>query len=95
MSDEKRDVQVSHNQGLRRFEARVDGKLAKLDYEMDGPDRIVFTHTNVPPELEGRGVGSALARAAVEHARAEGFEMVPKCPFVKSWLERHPEMAGE
>ena len=91
MSDEKRDVQVIHNAGLRRFEARVDGELAKLDYEMEGPDRIVFTHTNVPPALEGRGVGSALARAAVEHAREEGFDMEPRCPFVRKWLERHPE----
>jgi predicted GNAT family acetyltransferase len=59
-------------------------------YHTEG-DQIIFTHTGVPSALEGRGIGSALAKAGLEYARAQGMAVVPLCPFVRSYIERKPE----
>ena len=55
------------------------------------PGAIVFTHTEVPPALEGRGVGSRLARDALDDARRRGLAVIPRCPFVAAYIRRHPE----
>lgn len=86
------DVTVTDNPTASRFEARVDGALAVAEYRREG-NRITFTHTEVPDEIEGRGVGSALARAALDRARAEGWEVVPLCPFIADFIGRNPEYA--
>jgi hypothetical protein len=71
--------------------ARFTSGAAFLAYERsDG--RLALLHTEVPGELEGRGVGGALVRQAVAWARGEGLEVVPLCPFAASWLERHPDV---
>jgi predicted GNAT family acetyltransferase len=54
-------------------------------------DTITFWHTYVPPSMEGHGVGGALARTALEAARRDGLTVVPRCPFVASYIRRHPE----
>jgi predicted GNAT family acetyltransferase len=54
-------------------------------------DRITLVHTIVPPALEGRGVGSALVRYALDAARAQGWRVVPECPFVRAYRRRHPD----
>ena len=59
-------------------------------YDRDG-DRIVFTHTLVPASLEGRGIASVLARTALDDARSRHLRVVPLCPFVRDYIERHPE----
>ena len=74
-----------------RFEVRVDGELAGFaDYSRRG-SALAFTHTVVDPAFEGRGLGSLLVRGALEAARAQGAAVLPFCPFVRSWLERHPD----
>jgi predicted GNAT family acetyltransferase len=75
------------------FEAKVDGEHAgQLEFtRRDGV--IVYTHTEVDPAFEGRGVGGALARAALDAARAEGARVRPRCSFVKHWIDRHPTYA--
>ena len=84
------DGEVRHVPERRRFEIVEDGERAILTYELrDGA--IVFTHTIVPREIEGRGIGSRLARTGLDHARAEGLRAVPQCPFVAAWIERHPD----
>jgi uncharacterized protein len=83
-------IEVNHNQAARRFEVEVGGSRALLEYERVG-DRVVFLHTEVPAALEGRGIGSALARAALDDARAQGLAAVPRCSFVRGYIERHPE----
>ncbi len=75
-----------------RFEARMDEGTGVLTYELR-PGSIVFVHTVVPEALEGRGVGGALARAGLDYAREQGLGVVPQCPFVKAWIERHPDYA--
>ncbi len=83
-------VVVQHNVAARRFEAEVDGHLAVAEYALDG-DRIVFTHTFVPPELRGRGLAEKLVRPALEWARAEQRRVVPACSYVATFIERHEE----
>ena len=84
------DVQVEDRPDEDRFFVAVDGHEAELVYQLRG-DRFALVHTGVPAELEGRGIGSALVRAAVERAVAEDLTIVPSCPFVVRWLERHPD----
>ncbi|MEV4183021.1 GNAT family N-acetyltransferase [Streptosporangium canum] len=86
-------VDVKLSPGGDFFEAEVGGKHAgQLEFvRRDGV--IVYTHTEVDAEFEGNGVGGALVRAALDGARAEGVKIVPRCPFVKTWIERHPDYA--
>lgn len=84
------EFQITNDQASGRFQTEVDGYTAELTYRLTG-DRMVITHTGVPPAIEGRGIGSALVRAAVEDATARDLTIVPLCPFVGAWLDRHPE----
>ena len=83
---------VRNNTTLNRFELDVDGHLA-LAYYRPTPGVITFTHTEVPPALSGRGIGSALARGALEKARAQGLKVVAKCEFIGGYIAKHPELA--
>jgi uncharacterized protein len=86
--------QVTDNPGETRFELTADGRLAVLAYRISGK-RFVLLHTEVPAELEGRGLGGALVTAAVRRAAREGMTVVPLCPFARGWLQRHAEVAGQ
>jgi predicted GNAT family acetyltransferase len=81
---------VRDNRAEQEFELDVDGHRAVAAYQREG-GTIVFTHTHVPRAIEGRGVGSKLIRAALDAARDEGLAVVPQCPFVAAYIERHPE----
>jgi predicted GNAT family acetyltransferase len=83
---------ITDNPGNSRFEYAQDGHLAVLTYHRSGK-RLVLLHTGTPHELEGHGIGGALVQAALDRARREGLTVVPKCPFARGWLERHPEAA--
>ena len=90
--DQSSDVQLTHNEAEGRYEAHLDGELAGSAYYELGEGRIVFTHTEVDDAFEGRGVGSALARFALDDVRARGgLRVVPRCPFIKGWIDRHPD----
>ena len=84
------DGEVRNNEAAHRYELEVDGKLAVAEYRLR-PGRISFTHTEVPDALEGRGIGTRLVKAALDDARAKGLKVVPICPFVKHYIETHPE----
>jgi hypothetical protein len=89
-TSEKQDIRVVDNPDENQFEAHVDGYVALVSYLRRG-DTIFFTHTEVPKELEGRGIGSLLARAVLERARSEQWKVVARCPFIAKYVERHPE----
>ena len=90
MTGSGQDIPVLDNPEASQFEAHVDEQLAFVSYIKHG-DTIIFTHTEVPKELQGRGLASILARAVLERARAEGWRVVARCPFIASYIERHPE----
>jgi len=81
---------VEHNEANRRFILSLDGHLAHADYTLEG-ERIVFTHTFVPPELRGRGLAEHLVRAALAHASLHTLRVVPVCSYVATFIERHKE----
>ena len=81
---------VRNNEQLHRFELDVDGHLA-VAYYRPSPGLITFTHTEVPSELGGRGIGSTLVKGALALARAQGLKVASHCPFVSSYLGKHPE----
>jgi uncharacterized protein len=83
---------VRDNVGLQRFELNVDGHTAVANYRLS-PGVVTFTHTEVPSELSGRGVGSALVRGALEIVRQQGLKVVAKCPFVSAFIAKHPEFS--
>ena len=87
-------VEVVDNEAEKRFEVTIDGHHALLTYKRN-PKRMVLEHTEVPDELEGRGVGSALVKAAIAYAVEHELTVVPRCPFARSWLERHPDQAAQ
>ena len=81
------------NDAEQRFELVEDGELAELTFRRIGPG-LVLVHTAVPDALEGRGIGGRLVQAAVDYAKGEDLTIVPNCPFARSWLERHPDVAS-
>ncbi|MFF8345492.1 GNAT family N-acetyltransferase [Cellulosimicrobium funkei] len=75
-----------------RFEARTDdGVVAGFAAYVREPGAVIFTHTEVDPAFEGRGVGSALAAGALDSVRGSGERVVALCPFIRAYVERHPE----
>jgi predicted GNAT family acetyltransferase len=85
------DVEISHAPEASRYELRLGDKLVGLAAYRRSDGRIAFTHTEVDPSCEGRGLGSRLVGAALDDARREGLEVVPLCPFVGYYIDRHPE----
>ncbi len=85
-------IVVTHNENLRRFEAQIGGQLAFLSYIRNG-GHAIFDHSFVPNELRGRGMASALARAALDEARLQHWKVVPLCSFVADFIERNPEFS--
>lgn len=85
--------EVVHNQASRRFESKVDGLLCRCDYRLHG-STMMLVHTEVPPQLEGRGLASMLVRAAFEHAKKNGMDVLPVCSYVRTWVQRNPEFSS-
>ncbi|WP_035856307.1 GNAT family N-acetyltransferase [Cryptosporangium arvum] len=85
------NVKITNVPDASRYEADVDGAQAGVvEYQLDG-DTIMFTHTGVPPEFEGRGIASQLARFVLDDARARGLEVLPRCPYIAGWIARHTD----
>lgn len=85
-------AEIRDNQERSRYEMSVGEDVAVADYRLEG-DRIIFTHTKVPKSARGQGVGDALAKGALDGARARGLKVVARCPFMAAYLRRHAEYA--
>jgi predicted GNAT family acetyltransferase len=82
---------IRHEPEARRFAADIDGAAAYITYRRVDGDVLDLDHTFVPPALRGRGIASQLTAHALGFARIEGCRVVPSCPFVAAYVERHPE----
>lgn len=81
----------THNEAAQRFEVRINGQLCHCDYRLAG-DVMQLIHTEVAPALQGQGIAAALVQAALDHARAHGLRVQPRCSYVHAYLRRHPQM---
>ena len=90
--DESDSPAPSHNAAAGQFEVRTARGVALLKYVPEG-DVLDLVHTEVPKDVEGRGVGSALARAALDYARVQHLSVKPTCPFVRAFISKHAEYA--
>ncbi len=84
-------AQVVDDVARSRFEVLVDGEVAGFAEYRRTPTSVSFTHTVVEPAYEGRGLGSVLARRALDATRESGAQVLPYCPFIRAWIARHPE----
>ena len=87
-------VHVIHNKSRNRFEIQIESYTAELTYRLQG-DTILFTHTGVPPALEGQGIGSKLVQTGLEYARANNLRVKSICWFVSGYIQRRPESLQE
>lgn len=85
------DVQVSDNAEASRFEILANGEIAGFAEYRLRAGKIIFTHTEILTEFEGKGLGSRLAAAALDASRVSGRKIVPLCPFIARYIRRHPE----
>jgi predicted GNAT family acetyltransferase len=84
--------EVVNNKARDRYELVVDGHMAATYYEL-ADHVITFVHTEVAPELGGKGIGSKLVKGALDQVRAEGLKVIARCPFVKAYIDKHAEFA--
>ena len=86
---------VTNSTQRHRFEMSVDGALAGFADYRDHGKRRAFTHTEIDPAYEGQGLGSRLVRHVLDDARANGFEVLPYCPFVRAFIAGHMDDYGD
>jgi predicted GNAT family acetyltransferase len=87
------DLTVTDVPEKSRYEARTGEQLAGFATYKLADRLVVFTHTEVEPQYEGQGVGGRLVQAALDDVRSRGLHVLPLCPFVKSWIQHHPDYA--
>ncbi|MFC4033727.1 GNAT family N-acetyltransferase [Streptomyces polygonati] len=85
------EVTVTDAPQEQRYEGTIGDHLAGFAAYLRTPEVIAFIHTEVEDAYEGHGVGSSLARGALDDARAQGLRVVAVCPFFTGWIERHPD----
>ena len=89
------EITISNNPDRERFEVRdagkVVGKAWYKAYDGDGPAERIFYHTVVNEEYAGQGLAGRLAKVALDETVAAGLQIVPVCPYIKSYITRHPE----
>lgn len=93
MASSEEATGVSDNPALRRYELHVAGQLAGFAEYRSVRGRLIFTHTEIDPAFEGRGLGGRLAKGTLDDVRARGLVLTPLCPFIAAYIRRHPEYA--
>ena len=90
MQIDTQKLNVVQNISENRFEIRADDLIAVSQYQLSG-NIITFYHVEVPLEWEGQGIGSLLAKASLDYARANSLKVIPLCSFMSAYVRRHPE----
>lgn len=84
-------MQFRDDPDQHRYLAEIDGREVGMAVYQLRAGRHIFVHTEVNADYEGRGLGSALARFALDDVKSQDGTIVPLCPFIFAWIERHPE----
>ncbi len=84
------EIEVKDNPARGRFETTIEGQTAMIKYKLR-PGVITVLHTEVPKELEGRGIAGTMTRFALEQIRERGLQLIPLCPYMRAYLKKHPE----
>ncbi|PVY37337.1 GNAT family N-acetyltransferase [Pontibacter virosus] len=84
------EIEVKDNPARNRFETSVEGYTAFIDYKLR-PGVMTVLHTEVPEAIVGKGIAAAMTRYALEHIAKNKLELVPLCPYMRSYLNKHPE----
>ncbi|CAN5503619.1 GNAT family N-acetyltransferase [soil metagenome] len=90
MTIDVQNLPVNNNEIAQRFEVALDDQLAVIEYKKAG-HVYTMTHTEVPPSFAGKGIAQHLVKSALDMVQAEGGQVVPQCPYVKTYIQRHPE----
>jgi predicted GNAT family acetyltransferase len=90
MATDFENLEVVNNTEAKRFEIQLGDDIARIEYQITG-HTITFTHTEVPPAFEGQGIAGKIAKVALEYAKESGYKILPLCPYVKAYIQRHPE----
>ncbi|MBA2673721.1 GNAT family N-acetyltransferase [Ramlibacter sp.] len=85
------EPEFSNNAAAHQYELKLDGGVAGYAVYEEQSGRVRFTHTVVEPQHEGKGLGSKLAKQALDDVRQRGLKAVPQCRFIAAYIERHPE----
>jgi uncharacterized protein len=85
------DPEVTHEPEAGRYSISVEGELAGFTQYRDRPQGLAFMHTEIDDRFEGQGLGSRLISSALDDARSRDLAVLPFCPFVRSYIERHRE----
>lgn len=88
--DTTQDLRIVNNTEAQQFEAQLGTEQAVANYHLTN-NIIIFTHTEVPQVMEGKGVAGKLIKTALDAAQAEHYQVVPLCPFVAAYIRRHPD----
>ena len=93
MTDVDGQIRVTDNPLGHRYEVWLGDRLVGVSQYTLADDRIVFVHTEIDAEVEGLGIGSRLAKGALDDVRRRGLRLVAECPFIAGWLKRHADYA--
>jgi len=83
-------INFTNNTKRSRYELVTDGHISYVEYMLPGK-KLILTHTEVPKALEGKGIGSKLIDHVLDDAKNLGLKVIPLCPFIASYIKRHPE----
>ena len=84
------DYELINNEATNQYEFHIDGFIPRIVYQKS-EDKISLIHTEVPLALGGKGIANQLVKKVLEDIQQKGFKLVPLCPFVKKYIQRHPE----
>lgn len=90
MKEEYKHLDLVKNETGNRFEMNVDGNTAIIEYK-EYPGKIALLHTEVPPQLEGKGAATAIIEKTLDYIEKKNFKLIPLCPLVVAYIKRHPE----
>ena len=91
MSNSSLESKLILNEEKKRFELKVEGETAFIEFILSNENIMFLTHTEVPVALEGKGVGSAIVSKTLEYIKEKGLTLAPLCPFVAAYVKRHPD----